>query len=101
LEQGIPARLVKGLSQEQMDYARKNFFLLTLKPIIYVANVADSDYTDLDHCKYYQTVKKAIAESENAQCIPLSCQIEYEISQLRTRRPQGLPRFPRRERVGP
>lgn len=30
LEQGTPARLTKGLSQEQMDYARKNFFLLTL-----------------------------------------------------------------------
>jgi GTP-binding protein YchF len=81
LEQGIPARLVKGLSQEQMDYARKNFFLLTLKPILYVANVADSDYTDLDHCKYYQDVKK-VAEGENAQCIPLSCEIEYEISQM-------------------
>ena len=81
LEQGIPARLVKGLSQEQMDYARKNFFLLTLKPILYVANVADSDYTDLEHCKYYQDVKK-VAEGENAQCIPLSCEIEYEISQM-------------------
>jgi ribosome-binding ATPase YchF (GTP1/OBG family) len=30
-----PAR--QRLSQEQMDYARKNFFLLTLKPILYVA----------------------------------------------------------------
>lgn len=81
LEQGIPARLVKGLSQEQMDYAKKNFFLLTTKPILYVANVADSDYTDLSACKYYQIVKK-IADSENAQCIPLSCQIEFEISQI-------------------
>ena len=81
LGQGKPARLLTSLSQEQMDYAKKNFFLLTLKPIIYVANVADSDYTDLDHCKHYQTVK-AIAEGEGAQCIPVSCQIEYEISQL-------------------
>ena len=81
LEQGIPARLVKGLTGEQMDYAKKNFFLLTLKPILYVANVADSDYGDLESCKYYQIVKK-IAEGEGAQCIPLSCQIEYEISQL-------------------
>jgi ribosome-binding ATPase len=81
LEQGIPARLAKGLSSEQMDYARRNFFLLTTKPMLYVANVADGDYSDLDGCAFYQIVKK-IAEAENAVCIPLSCQIEFEISQL-------------------
>ena len=81
LDQGLPARLVKGLSSEQLDYAKKNFFLLTLKPILYVANVNEDAYGDLEHCAHYQTVK-AIAEQENAQCIPVSCQIEYEISQL-------------------
>ena len=81
LGEGKPARLCKELSEEQVAYARKNFFLLTLKPIIYVANVADSDYTDLDHCLHYQTVKR-IAESQGAQCIPVSCEIEFEISQI-------------------
>lgn len=81
LEDGKPARLVEGLTSEQIAYAKKNFFLLSLKPIIYVANVADSDYSDLDNCKYYQQVKE-IAQSENAQCIPVSCEIEYEISQI-------------------
>ncbi len=81
LEEGLPARLTKGLSSEQMEYAKKNFFLLTLKPILYVANVAEDDYGNLDNCANYQTVK-AIADGENAVCIPLSCQIEYEISQL-------------------
>lgn len=81
LGEGKPARLCKELSEEQVIYARKNFFLLTLKPIIYVANVADSDYTDLDHCVHYQTVKR-IAESQGAQCIPVSCEIEFEISQI-------------------
>lgn len=81
LGEGKPARLCKELSEEQVAYARKNFFLLTLKPIIYVANVADSDYTDLDHCEHYQTVKR-IAESQGAQCIPVSCEIEFEISQI-------------------
>lgn len=81
LEEGLPARLTKGLSSEQMEYARKNFFLLTLKPILYVANVAEDDYGNLDNCANYQAVK-AIADGENAVCIPLSCQIEYEISQL-------------------
>lgn len=81
LGEGKPARLCKELSKEQIAYARKNFFLLTLKPIIYVANVADSDYANLDSCAYYRKVKE-IAESQNAQCIPVSCEIEYEISQI-------------------
>ena len=81
LSDGLPARSVKGLSAEQIEYARKNFFLLTLKPIIYVANVAPEDYADIESCTYYQKVKE-IAASQNAQCIPVSCQIEYEISQL-------------------
>lgn len=81
LSDGQPARLCKELTEEQIEYARKKFFLLTLKPIIYVANVADSDYMDLDSCAHYQTVKR-IAESQGAQCIPVSCEIEYEISQI-------------------
>lgn len=81
LSDGLPARLVRSLSADQIAYARKNFFLLTLKPIIYVANVAPEDYSNIDSCVYYRTVKK-IAEDQGAQCIPVSCQIEYEISQL-------------------
>ncbi|MDO5330401.1 MAG: redox-regulated ATPase YchF [Bacillota bacterium] len=81
LSEGKSARLVKGLSEEQLAYAKKNFFLLSLKPIIYVANVAAEDYADLDGCKYYQVVK-SIAESQGAECIPVSCEIEYELSQL-------------------
>lgn len=83
LEEGKPARQVEGLSLEQLEYARKNFFLLTLKPILYVANVSENDYADLDSCLYYKKVK-AIAEKEGAVCIPLSCEIEYEISELPT-----------------
>ena len=81
LSDGLPARLCKGLSEEQIAYARKNFFLLTLKPILYVANVGADDYANLEGCEYYKTVKR-IAESQGAQCIPVSCEIEYEISQI-------------------
>lgn len=81
LGEGKSARVCPDLTQEQLQYARKNFFLLSMKPIIYVANVADSDYSDLASCSYYQTVK-AIAEKQGAECIPVSCEIEYEISQL-------------------
>ena len=81
LTQGLPARLCKALSEEQLEYAKKNFFLLTLKPILYVANVSDEDYGNLDGCAYYQTVVE-LAKEQGAQCIPVSCQIEYELSLL-------------------
>ena len=81
LSKGIPARLCPGLTEEQLEYAKKNFFLLTLKPILYVANVSDTDYADLDSCVHYQALK-AIAAEQGAECIPVSCQIEYELSLL-------------------
>lgn len=81
LEEGKSARLTPGLTDEQKEYARTHFFLLSLKPILYVANVAADDYGDLEHCKFYQDVK-GLAEREGTVCIPLSCEIEYEISQL-------------------
>ena len=81
LSDGQPARLCKDLSPEQLAYAKKNFFLLTLKPIIYVANVSADDYADIESCKHYLTVKE-IAAAQGAQCIPVSCEIEYEISQI-------------------
>lgn len=80
LQKGEPARKL-FLKKEDFDYAFKNYHLLTLKPIIYVANVSGDDYMDLDNCKYLNEVKK-IAEEENSQVIPISCEIEYELSSL-------------------
>ena len=80
LEKGEPARLLT-LKEEDYEFAFKNYHLLTLKPIIYVANVSDSDYMDLDNCKYLNIVKE-IASKEGSQVIPISCEIEYELSSL-------------------
>ena len=80
LSQGEPARKV-SLKPEEYDFAFKQYHLLTLKPIIYVANVSDADYSDLENCKYLKIVEE-IAKSENAQVIPISCEIEYELSSL-------------------
>lgn len=81
LEDGRPARETKGLSEEQLAYARKNFFLLTLKPILYVANVSEDDYANLEKAAHYQTVKE-LATLEGAKCLPISCEIESELSLL-------------------
>ncbi len=80
LQSGLPARSV-SLTSEQKQYAKVNFGLLTLKPIIYVANVSDNDYANIEGCKYYQIVKE-IAASENAEAIPVSCEIESELAGL-------------------
>lgn len=80
LSQGEPARKL-SLKKEDYEYAFKNYHLLTLKPIIYVANVSGDDYMDLDNCKYLNIVKE-IAAQEKSQVIPISCEIEYELSSL-------------------
>ncbi len=55
--------------------------LLSQKPVIYAANVSESDFSDIDGCKNYQTVK-AIAEGEGSVVLPICAQIEAEISEL-------------------
>lgn len=57
----------------------KNFGFLTIKPIIYVANVADSSLANIDEDKYFNAVK-SYANKENAQVLPISCEIEAELS---------------------
>ncbi|MFA5421715.1 MAG: redox-regulated ATPase YchF [Bacilli bacterium] len=80
LNKGISARNAP-LTGEQIAYAHKNFHLLTLKPMIYVANVGEEDYADLNSAKYYQQVMQ-VAGEEKAQVIPISCEIEYQLSLL-------------------
>ena len=79
LEKGFAARCVR-LSPEQ-EIICNGYHLLTRKPIIYVANVGDADLLDIDSCENYKKVVE-YANKENNQVIPVSCEIESEISQL-------------------
>ena len=79
LEQGRPARIV-NLTEEQENYV-KSYHLLTKKPIIYVANVSEEDLMDIDNAENYQKVVK-YAHEENNEVIPVSCEIESELSEL-------------------
>lgn len=81
LEDGHSARTIKGLNDEQLAFAAKNYFLLTLKPLIYMANVAEEDYQDPLKNAHYQTVLD-MAKIERAQVIPISAQIESELIDL-------------------
>ena len=79
LEKGEPARTIP-LNAEQEVFAR-SYHLLTKKPIIYVANVAEGDLSNLSNCKYYQQVVE-YAKKEGSQVIPVSCEIESQLSEL-------------------
>ena len=80
LDDGNPARMVK-LTDEQKEFVEKNYHLLTNKPIIYVANVSEEDLMDLDSASNYQKVKE-YASKEGSEVIPVSCEIESELSEL-------------------
>ena len=79
LLKGEPARKV-SLTAEQEELA-KNYHLLTKKPIIYVANVGEDDLANLDNCELLNKVKE-YAKAEGSQVIPVSCEIESQISEL-------------------
>ena len=76
LENEKPARSVELTPEQKLVI--KSFSLLTMKPVIYVGNVSESDYANPDECKYYQIVKQ-IAQEEGVECIAISAEIESEL----------------------
>ncbi len=80
LDNGEPARKA-NLNEEQMNFVNSTYFLMTTKPILYVANVSDLDLSDLDNAEYYQKLVK-YAQEEGVSVIPVSAQIESEISKI-------------------
>ncbi|MDD5926831.1 MAG: redox-regulated ATPase YchF [Firmicutes bacterium] len=59
----------------------KNLDLLSYKPIIYVANVADDEVADADSNPYVQQVRE-IAASEGAEVVVICAEIEAEVAEL-------------------
>ncbi len=56
--------------------------LLTIKPVIYAANISESDIgSDLSENPYYQKVVE-FAASEKSEVIPVCAEIEAEIAEL-------------------
>ena len=55
--------------------------LLSLKPIIYAANLDEAGFSDYHNNAYYQQVA-GVAAGEEAQVIPVCAQLEAEIAQL-------------------
>ena len=79
LSDGKNARLMEFEGEDE-EFV-KSLGLLSYKPVIFVANVADGDLADADSNKYVQAVKAHAAE-ENAEVVVICAGIEAELSEL-------------------
>ena len=79
LEEGKSARTIELNEEEQLIV--KDAFLLTMKPILYVANISENQ---IENAYEDENVKKVIeyAKQEKAQVIPLCVKIEEELATL-------------------
>ncbi|HSJ37304.1 MAG TPA: redox-regulated ATPase YchF [Planococcus sp. (in: firmicutes)] len=78
-EDGKLARSI-DFTEDEMHIA-KNLNLLTLKPMLYVANVAEDEITEADNNPYVQEVRKYAAE-DNSDVIVVCAKIEEEMAEL-------------------
>jgi GTP-binding protein YchF len=76
LNQGKPARSL-GLDAEERALVR-DAFLLTLKPLMYIANVKEDGFRDNPHLE----AVRARAAAEGAEVVPVCAAIEEELAKL-------------------
>ena len=79
LEEGISARAIE-LNENEKEIV-KDMFLLTIKPILYIANISEEQIENADNDENVLKVKE-YAKKENAEVIPLCVKIEEELSGL-------------------
>ena len=79
LEEGKSARTLEFNEDEQLLV--KDMFLLTTKPILYIANVSEEQLEDAENDEFVKQVKE-YASNEKAEVIPLCVKIEEELSGL-------------------
>ncbi len=76
LDEGRPARSL-GLDEEERALVRE-LFLLTLKPLMYIANVREDGFRDNP---FLERVRERAA-AEGAEVVPVCAAIEEELAQL-------------------
>ena len=83
----IKENLEKGISARSIDYSEeekeivKDLWLLTTKPIIYVANVSEEQIGNEEDNEYVKKVRE-YAQKEKSEVITLSVKVEEELSTL-------------------
>ena len=79
LEEGKPLRAMEMTDDEKAILYMGNF--LTLKPVIYAANMSEDGFADRDNNEYFEAVKK-YAAAENSEILPVCAKLEKDISEL-------------------
>ncbi len=79
LENGISARAINFNEDEQVLV--KDMFLLTVKPILYIANISENQIENAENDAMVLQVKE-YAKKEGAEVVPLCAKIEEELSGL-------------------
>jgi len=79
LEKGIPARQFEYGDDERKYY--DDLFLLTVKPVLYIANIPEKDVPNPDLNVYFKSLK-ILAEREGSGLLPICAKIEEEIAAL-------------------
>ncbi len=86
--EGLTATLEKGISARAIDFTDeeremlKEVSLLSLKPVIYAANVAEDDYAKPMEENQYVVKIQEFAASEKSEVMVVSARIEEEIAEL-------------------
>lgn len=80
LEDGKPARSLEYTEEEAV--LMKEIALISMKPVIYAANVAEDDFAKGIESNPFVRRVEELAQSEGSQVMPVSARIEEEISQL-------------------
>ena len=78
LEKGTPARLIE-MSDDEKEIAR-DLFLLTAKPVIYAANVGESDVANGGND--YVTKVEEFAKAQGAKTVMICAKLEEELAGL-------------------
>jgi len=79
LEQALPARRVEMTDDEALLISELN--LMTLKPVLFIANVSEDEVAIADDNEYVKAVQKYAAE-EGAEVVTISAKVESEIAEL-------------------
>lgn len=75
----MPARSVELSDDEQLLV--RDLHLLTMKPVLYAANVSEDEVADTEGNEYVKLVRE-FAAAEGAEVVPISAKVEAEIAEL-------------------
>ncbi|WP_028593858.1 redox-regulated ATPase YchF [Paenibacillus assamensis] len=74
-----PVRGIELTDDEKV--AIRELHLLTIKPVLYAANVSEDEVASAEDNKYVAKVRE-FAAAENAEVVPISAKVEAEIAEL-------------------